>query len=302
LSVCLLVCLLFFCLFVYCLLLFVYCLFIGASSILFASVDKAVDMWAMGVILYILICGYPPFSNRDPNKVKRMIIAGDFQFHPSRWRDASEEVRDLVASLLRVDVGQRLTVEGALNHRWLNASDEKLYSRSLSSFAGLAEYQANKRRLKKGLNVITAIHYMQSKAKETRERKDRESGSLSPLRSNFSINTISTVDSSSTVSPLSTSNSTKKANFLVVDEDTCKEKAEEISSESHSPKRSPLVGSELRSSFYSSPCSEKFGHSKNVSFFSALQEFDLKEHLLFSPLNEDEPVISETENPIQKEK
>jgi serine/threonine protein kinase len=176
LSVCLLVCLLFFCLFVYCLLLFVYCLFIGASSILFASVDKAVDMWAMGVILYILICGYPPFSNRDPNKVKRMIIAGDFQFHPSRWRDASEEVRDLVASLLRVDVGQRLTVEGALNHRWLNASDEKLYSRSLSSFAGLAEYQANKRRLKKGLNVITAIHYMQSKAKETRERKDRESG------------------------------------------------------------------------------------------------------------------------------
>jgi len=112
-----------------------------------AKYDQAVDMWALGVITYILLCGFPPFFssrldwtdadsmnntpfwfffNEDTEELRRTIESGAHSFPSPYWDGISKSARDFVSSLLQVDVLQRLTAEQALNHNWitLTSSDE----------------------------------------------------------------------------------------------------------------------------------------------------------------------------------
>ncbi|ELU04869.1 hypothetical protein CAPTEDRAFT_227750 [Capitella teleta] len=86
--------------------------------------DKSCDMWSLGVIVYILLCGYPPFYSEEPNKqitrnMKKKIMAGHYDFPREDWAHISDMAQDLVKKLLTVDPAGRLTVEGVLEHPWL---------------------------------------------------------------------------------------------------------------------------------------------------------------------------------------
>jgi MAP kinase interacting serine/threonine kinase len=96
--------------------------------------DKRCDLWSLGIIMYILLCGYPPFSgncgsqcgwnqgepcNACQELLFHSIQDGHFDFPESEWRDISGEAKDLISKLLVKDARQRLSAEMVLAHPWV---------------------------------------------------------------------------------------------------------------------------------------------------------------------------------------
>lgn len=125
---------------------------------------KPVDMWAFGVILYILLGGYPPFHDNDQKKLFKKILRGAYQFHPEYWTEISSEAKDLIRGLLILDPQNRLTVDQALNHPWVRASDSALMAKKLdANLAELKKYQTTKK-LKAGIKAIIAMNKLKKLA------------------------------------------------------------------------------------------------------------------------------------------
>ncbi|XP_056385605.1 serine/threonine-protein kinase Chk2 isoform X2 [Hyla sarda] len=82
--------------------------------------SRAVDYWSLGVILFVSLSGYPPFSEGTCNRsLKDQITKGLYNFIPEAWTHVSEPAQDLVKKLLVVDPEKRLTIQQALEHPWL---------------------------------------------------------------------------------------------------------------------------------------------------------------------------------------
>jgi serine/threonine protein kinase len=94
---------------------------------------KPVDMWAFGVILYILLSGYPPFYHPNQEVLANMIKRGQFQFHEQYWQHVSEDARDLISRLLDLNPLTRLSVDDALLHPWLQQREDVLTANHLTS-------------------------------------------------------------------------------------------------------------------------------------------------------------------------
>ncbi|KAK9717866.1 Calcium/calmodulin-dependent protein kinase type I [Basidiobolus ranarum] len=81
---------------------------------------KPVDMWAIGVIAYILLCGYFPFTGSNENEELIAMLNGKYSFAPEEyWVDISEDAKDFIRRLLVVDPAQRMTASEAMEHPWL---------------------------------------------------------------------------------------------------------------------------------------------------------------------------------------
>ncbi|XP_030061349.1 serine/threonine-protein kinase DCLK3 [Microcaecilia unicolor] len=91
-----------------------------------------VDMWAAGVILYILLCGFPPFRSlkRDQEELFQIIQLGDFDFLSPYWDSISDAAKNLISRLLVVDPKERYTAKQVLRHSWIT-SGGKANSRNL---------------------------------------------------------------------------------------------------------------------------------------------------------------------------
>uniref|UniRef100_A0A8C8FGV5 Checkpoint kinase 2 n=1 Tax=Oncorhynchus tshawytscha TaxID=74940 RepID=A0A8C8FGV5_ONCTS len=83
--------------------------------------SRAVDAWSLGVVLFVCLAGYPPFypNARIGLSVSDQITQGIYTFIPSKWDGISDDAKDVVKKLLRVDPNARLTIEEALQHPWL---------------------------------------------------------------------------------------------------------------------------------------------------------------------------------------
>lgn len=79
----------------------------------------AVDMWSLGVITFILLCGYPPFPQTNELTALRMVVNGDFQFYRNDWENVSEDAKDFIRALLVPDPLQRATAKKACAMRWM---------------------------------------------------------------------------------------------------------------------------------------------------------------------------------------
>ncbi|MED6240220.1 hypothetical protein ATANTOWER_017729 [Ataeniobius toweri] len=92
----------------------------------------AVDAWSLGVLLFVCLSGYAPFHESfSENSVKEQIIRGEFTMVPSKWRRVSNQAKDVVRKLLVVDPTQRMSVDEALQHPWLQDQQMLQTARSL---------------------------------------------------------------------------------------------------------------------------------------------------------------------------
>ncbi|KAK3514719.1 hypothetical protein QTP70_028331 [Hemibagrus guttatus] len=90
--------------------------------------NKSCDLWSLGVIIYVMLCGYPPFYSKHhsrtiPKDMRKKIMTGSFDFPEDEWSQISEMAKDIVRKLLKVKPEERLTIEGVLAHPWLNCTE-----------------------------------------------------------------------------------------------------------------------------------------------------------------------------------
>ncbi|XP_071062691.1 calcium/calmodulin-dependent protein kinase type II delta 1 chain isoform X4 [Pseudochaenichthys georgianus] len=78
-----------------------------------------VDMWACGVILYILLVGYPPFWDEDQHRLYQQIKAGAYDFPSPEWDTVTPEAKDLINKMLTINPAKRVTATDALKHPWI---------------------------------------------------------------------------------------------------------------------------------------------------------------------------------------
>lgn len=114
-----------------------------------------VDLWSIGVILYILLCGFPPFFDENTPNLYRAIKAGRFDFPSPYWDDISDPAKNLITRLLTVDPRQRATSEQVLAHPWMSNKISSNISTTLADRLALMQY---KRILRRGVKALIFIN------------------------------------------------------------------------------------------------------------------------------------------------
>ncbi|KAI4205899.1 MAG: hypothetical protein LQ350_000084 [Teloschistes chrysophthalmus] len=90
--------------------------------------SKSVDMWALGCVLYTLLCGFPPFYDESIQVLTEKVARGQYTFLSPWWDDISKSAQDLVSHLLTVDPERRYTITQFLNHPWIRQTKEETYA------------------------------------------------------------------------------------------------------------------------------------------------------------------------------
>ncbi|XP_037925477.1 calcium/calmodulin-dependent protein kinase type 1 isoform X2 [Hermetia illucens] len=124
---------------------------------------KAVDVWSIGVISYILLCGYPPFYDENDANLFAQILKGEFEFDSPYWDEISDSAKDFIQNLMCVSVEKRYTCKQALAHPWIsgNAASNKNIHGTVSE-----QLKKNfaKSRWKQAYHAATVIRQMQRMA------------------------------------------------------------------------------------------------------------------------------------------
>jgi len=86
--------------------------------------DKSCDMWSLGVIMYILLCGYPPFYSNHGMAIspgmKKRIRQGQYEFPAPEWSRVSQDAKDMIRGLLRTDPDERLTINEVMQNKFIS--------------------------------------------------------------------------------------------------------------------------------------------------------------------------------------
>ncbi|KAH8376028.1 hypothetical protein KR093_005600 [Drosophila rubida] len=124
---------------------------------------KAVDVWSIGVISYILLCGYPPFYDENDANLFAQILKGEFEFDSPYWDEISESAKHFIKNLMCVTVEKRYTCKQALCHPWISGNEA-----SSKNIHGTVSEQLKKNfaksRWKQAYYAATVIRQMQRMA------------------------------------------------------------------------------------------------------------------------------------------
>ncbi|CAH3193330.1 unnamed protein product [Porites evermanni] len=122
---------------------------------------KAVDCWALGVICYILLCGYPPFYDESDANLFAQIMRGEYEFDSPYWDDISESAQHFITCLLQVDPKKRYNCKQALDHPWISggAARERDIHASVSEQMKKNFYKA---KWKQAFNATAAMNRLKN--------------------------------------------------------------------------------------------------------------------------------------------
>mmetsp|Transcript_29895 Transcript_29895/g.82077 ORF Transcript_29895/g.82077 Transcript_29895/m.82077 type:complete len:499 (-) Transcript_29895:275-1771(-) len=135
--------------------------FYVAPEVLAGKYDEKSDTWGIGVIMYVLLCGYPPFYGENDASILQAVRKGNYSFAAEDWSDVSGDAKALINNLLVLSAAKRFTAEQALHDKWL---DSKVPKKDVPLKSGVIESLRRFRsqnKLKKA-----AIHIIASNLKE----------------------------------------------------------------------------------------------------------------------------------------
>ena len=125
--------------------------------------DSKVDCWSLGVILYVMLCGFPPFYADDNNTLFNYIKTAEFEFHSPYWDNVSENAKDLIKKLLVADPKKRLSAVEILKHPWIT---QNTYSSKPLQFK--TDF-IMKRKLRTAINATLVIQTLQKQIKKNKK-------------------------------------------------------------------------------------------------------------------------------------
>ena len=90
-----------------------------APEVLKSEYNEKCDLWSIGVILYILLSGKPPFDGNDDKEIVNSVRIGTYSLTGSEWKNISNDAKDLIKKMLTYDPAQRITADASLSHPWI---------------------------------------------------------------------------------------------------------------------------------------------------------------------------------------
>ncbi|XP_037316524.2 calcium/calmodulin-dependent protein kinase type 1D [Pungitius pungitius] len=121
--------------------------------------SKAVDCWSIGVIAYILLCGYPPFYDENDSKLFEQILKADYEFDTPYWDDISDSAKDFIGNLMEKDPAKRFTCDQALRHPWI-AGDTALCKNIHESVSRQIRKNFAKSKWRQAFNATAVVRHM----------------------------------------------------------------------------------------------------------------------------------------------
>lgn len=142
-----------------------------APEVLTGTYDEKCDMWSCGVIVFILLSGYPPFDGKNEQDILESVKLGEFSFGESIWNSISEESKDLIQKLL-CPAETRLSAAEALNHPWIKKYGESIKVKSESIQTALNNLRGfhNSNKIRDAVRTYITTHCLNSQdIKELKE-------------------------------------------------------------------------------------------------------------------------------------
>ena len=154
---------------------------------------KPVDMWSIGVITYVLLCGYSPFRSED---LKELIIEterANISFHDKYWTKISDHAKEFIKALLQSDASKRLTADQALRHEWF--SDQNVSDNDVGQ--GLRDAFSSKEKWRTAFKAVSVMNRFGrlGQAAASREQQSDQSG-LPTGHKKFDFNAHRSLESS----------------------------------------------------------------------------------------------------------
>ena len=127
-----------------------------APEVLAEKYDEKCDVWSCGVIMYIMLCGYPPFNAESDELILEKIKTGKFTFPPEEWDTISPLAKDLVSKMLTFHPSKRLSASECLEHKWLVANNNKTVDKKISirCLNNMKKFHANRKLQQASLTYI----------------------------------------------------------------------------------------------------------------------------------------------------
>ncbi|KAL2259172.1 hypothetical protein VTK26DRAFT_7248 [Humicola hyalothermophila] len=126
--------------------------------------NKAVDIWSLGVVLYICLCGFPPFSDElyhavhFPYRMKEQIIRGVFEYPSPYWDPIGDTALDLIDNMLVVDPDKRYTIDQCLAHPWMTQNTPGVNDSTNGLVSGLAGLEMSRRGITRERTLLADLN------------------------------------------------------------------------------------------------------------------------------------------------
>eukprot|EP00439_Symbiodinium_sp_Y106_P051772 s953_g6.t3 len=129
-----------------------------APQVLQGKYDNSCDLWSCGVIMYTMLCGYPPFYGKTDQEVLSKVRKGIYQFEPKYWRHISADAKKLIGLLLKFEPESRYTAEEALQDVWIKERAPKAENICLQDriMHNLKSFRSKNKLKKAALNIIAS--------------------------------------------------------------------------------------------------------------------------------------------------
>lgn len=130
---------------------------------------RAVDVWSLGVVLYICLCGFPPFSDElyseeNPYTLSQQIKMGRFDYPSPYWDSVGDPALDLIDRMLTVNVESRISIEECLEHPWVTSGGTINPNDSTDGLTGaIANLDFSKRKIKRERTLLSTINEIKVK-------------------------------------------------------------------------------------------------------------------------------------------